>query len=35
MVLRDGEVLAGQPGAAPEPALRTWLDQALRSKADS
>jgi thioredoxin 2 len=32
MVLRDGEVLARQPGAAPEPALRTWLDQALRSK---
>jgi thioredoxin 2 len=32
MVLRDGEVLARQPGAAPEPALRTWLDQALQSK---
>ncbi|MGY1782841.1 thioredoxin [Geodermatophilus sp. SYSU D01036] len=32
MVLRDGEVLARQPGAAPEPALRSWLDQALRSK---
>jgi thioredoxin 2 len=32
MVLRDGEVLARQPGAAPEPALRNWLDQALRSK---
>jgi thioredoxin 2 len=33
MVLRNGEVLARQPGAAPEPALRTWLDQALQSKA--
>jgi thioredoxin 2 len=32
MVLRDGEVLARQPGAAPEPALRTWLDQALQAK---
>jgi thioredoxin 2 len=32
MVLRNGEVLARQPGAAPEPALRTWLDQALQSK---
>ena len=32
MVLRDGQVLARQPGAAPEPALRTWLDQALQSK---
>ncbi len=32
MVLRDGEVLARQPGAAPEPALRTWLDQSLQSK---
>ena len=31
MVLRDGEVLARQPGAAPEPALRNWLDQALQS----
>jgi thioredoxin 2 len=29
MVLRDGEVLARQPGAAPEPALRSWLDGAL------
>jgi thioredoxin 2 len=28
-VLRDGEVLARQPGAAPEPALRSWLDGAL------
>jgi thioredoxin 2 len=32
MVLRDGEVLARQPGAAPEPALHSWLDQALQSK---
>ena len=31
MVLRDGELLARQPGAAPEPALRNWLDQALQS----
>jgi len=29
MVLRDGEVLARQAGAAPEPALRSWLDGAL------
>jgi thioredoxin 2 len=29
MVMRDGEVIARQPGAAPEPALRTWLDGAL------
>jgi thioredoxin 2 len=28
----DGEVLARQPGAAPEPALRSWLDQALQSR---
>jgi thioredoxin 2 len=32
MVLRDGEVLARQPGAAPEPALRSWLDEALQLK---
>jgi len=32
MVLRNGEVLARQPGAAPEPALRSWLDQALQSR---
>jgi thioredoxin 2 len=31
MVWRDGALLARQPGAAPEPALRTWLDQALQS----
>jgi thioredoxin 2 len=29
MVLRNGEVLARQAGAAPEPVLRTWLDKAL------
>jgi thioredoxin 2 len=32
MVLRDGKVLARQPGAAPEPALRSWVDQALRTE---
>jgi thioredoxin 2 len=32
MVWRDGELLARQPGAAPEPALRSWLDQALQSQ---
>src|SRR3954454_13140695 len=31
MVWRGGELLARQPGAAPEPALRSWLDQALQS----
>ena len=29
LVMRDGEVVARQTGAAPEHALRTWLDQAL------
>ena len=29
MVLRNGEVLVRQAGAAPEPALRHWLDGAL------
>lgn len=29
MVLKDGKVLARQPGAAPEPVLRAWLDEAL------
>jgi thioredoxin 2 len=29
MVLRDGQVIARQAGAAPEPALQSWLDQAL------
>lgn len=30
VVLRRGAVVARQTGAAPEPALRTWLDAALR-----
>ena len=29
LVLRRGEVVSRQTGAAPETALRTWLDQAL------
>jgi thioredoxin 2 len=29
MVWRDGQLLARQPGAAPEPMLRQWLDDAL------
>jgi thioredoxin 2 len=29
VVLRNGEVLARQAGAAPEPVLRSWLDGAL------
>ncbi len=29
LVLREGKVLARQTGAAPEAALRGWLDQAL------
>jgi thioredoxin 2 len=29
MVLRDGEVIARQAGAAPVPALRSWLDGAV------
>ncbi|MFC5237390.1 thioredoxin [Pseudonocardia zijingensis] len=31
LVLRGGEVIARQPGAAPLPALRRWLDEALRA----
>jgi thioredoxin 2 len=31
LVIRDGDVVARQTGAAPEPALRAWLDQALSS----
>jgi thioredoxin 2 len=31
MVLRDGAVIAREPGAAPVPALRHWLDEALLS----
>jgi thioredoxin 2 len=34
MVMRDGTVLARQPGAAPEPVLRSWLDAALSGKED-
>ena len=34
MVLRGGEVIARQAGAAPEPALHSWLDQALRPKGE-
>jgi thioredoxin 2 len=30
MVLRDGQVKARQAGAAPAPALRAWLEQALQ-----
>jgi thioredoxin 2 len=29
MVVRDGQVIARQAGAAPLPALRTWLDNAI------
>jgi len=31
LVLRDGQVTAQQTGAAPAPALRAWLDQAMRA----
>jgi thioredoxin 2 len=31
LVLRDGKVVAQQTGAAPAPALREWVDQALAS----
>jgi thioredoxin 2 len=30
MVLRKGQVVARQAGAAPAPALRAWLEQALQ-----
>jgi thioredoxin 2 len=30
MILRDGQVVARQAGAAPAPVLRSWLEQALR-----
>jgi thioredoxin 2 len=33
MVLRDGKVLAHQPGAAPANVLRDWLDRALATPA--
>jgi thioredoxin 2 len=35
MVLRGGEVIARQPGAAPAPALRAWLDRALASSSST
>jgi thioredoxin 2 len=35
LVLRGGEVLARQPGAAPGNVLRDWLDQALTSSQGS
>jgi thioredoxin 2 len=31
LVLRDAAVIARRPGAAPEPALRRWLDEALQA----
>lgn len=31
VILRDGQVAARQTGAPPEAALRSWLDDALRS----
>jgi thioredoxin 2 len=33
LVLRDGGVIGRQPGAAPAPALRRWLDEALQASA--
>ena len=33
LVMRGGEVLARQTGAAPEPVLRDWLDKALEAAA--
>jgi thioredoxin 2 len=33
LVLRDGDVVARQAGAAPVPTLRAWLDQALPADA--
>ncbi len=32
LVLRDGQLVAQQTGAAPAPALRAWVDQALASR---
>ena len=32
LVVADGDVVARQTGAAPEPALRTWLDGALSAR---
>jgi thioredoxin 2 len=31
LVMRDGQVIARQAGAAPAPVLRKWVDQALAS----
>jgi thioredoxin 2 len=31
LVMRGGQTIAQQVGAVPEPALRTWVDQALRA----
>jgi thioredoxin 2 len=31
LLLRDGQVAARQTGAAPAPALRAWVDQALQA----
>jgi thioredoxin 2 len=31
LVLRDGQLVAQQTGAAPAPALRAWVDEALAS----
>lgn len=34
MVIRDGQVIARQAGAAPLPALRSWLDAAVGGRAE-
>jgi thioredoxin 2 len=33
ILMRDGEVVARQAGAAPVRVLRSWVDDALRSRA--
>jgi thioredoxin 2 len=33
MLIRDGKVVARRAGAAPAPALRSWVDEVLRSAA--
>ena len=33
LIMRKGEILARQTGAAPEPALREWLDKTLEAAA--
>ena len=35
LVLRSGEVVARQTGAAPAPVLREWLDRALMADGSS